>query len=86
MSKPHTVDFIKHFAHALRNADPTAYTALLEALDAYATEITVAVTDVPPEAILNMQGRAKQTLIILDVLRNPKAFSTPQQQQAAAGP
>lgn len=84
MSRHQTVDYIRHFAHALRNADPTAYTAFLEALDAYATEITVAVTDVPPEAILNMQGRAKQTLIILDTLRNPKVLSSPQPQQAAA--
>lgn len=79
--KPHTSDLVKHYAFSLRNADPDAYRAFLEALDAYATEITVAVTDAPAEAILNMQGRAKQTLILLDVLRNPKQF-TPQQAQS----
>jgi hypothetical protein len=81
--KHQSVDFVQHFALQLRNANPEAYQAFLEAFDAYATEITVAVTDSPAAEILNMQGRAKQTLIILQKLRNPKALSTSQQQQAA---
>lgn len=75
--KYQTTDFLKHFAFQLRNAEPKAYEAFLEAFDAYATEITVAVTDAPAADILNMQGRAKQTLVLLNVFRNPKAL-TPQ--------
>lgn len=86
MSGPKTVDFVKHFAHALRNAAPEAYQAFLEALDAYATEITVAVTDAPAAEILHLQGRAKQTLVLLDVLRRPKVLTSPQQPPAATSP
>lgn len=83
MSKHQTVDFVKHFAFALRNADPATYEQFITAFDAYATEITVAVTDAPPSDLLNLQGRAKQTLVILSALRNPKPLSSPQPQQAA---
>lgn len=83
MSKHQSIDFVKHYAFALRNADPTSYEAFLAALDVYATEITVAVTDATPADILNMQGRAKQTLVILSALRNPKPIAPPQPQQAA---
>lgn len=83
MSGKHSsVDFFKHFAFQLRGADPKAYQSLLEAFDAYAVEITVAVTDAPPDQILNMQGRAKQTLILLEHLRNPKPLTQPQNQAA----
>lgn len=81
--KYQTVDYIGHFANQLRGADPKAYESFITALDAYATEITVAVTDAPATEILNMQGRAKQTLIILALLKTPKAI-TPTQQQPAA--
>lgn len=73
--KPTVVALVQHHALLLRNADPDAYQGLLAALDAYATEITVAVTDAPAEVILNMQGRAKQTLVMLNMLRNPKPFA-----------
>lgn len=76
---PHAVDRLKHFAFVLRNADPESYQAFLSAFEVYATEITVAVTDAPAEAILNLQGRAKQTLVLFDVLRNPKPLAASQQ-------
>lgn len=79
----HTSDYLQHFALQLRAADPKAYQSFLEVLDAYATEITVAVTEAPAAEILNMQGRAKQTLVILHLLRTPKPLPTPSQQQPA---
>lgn len=83
MSGKHlTTDFIQHFAFQLRGADPKAYQSFLEVLDAYATEITVAVTDAPAQDILNMQGRAKQTLVLLHLLRHPKPLP-PQPQPTA---
>lgn len=82
MSKHQTVDFVKHFAFALRNADPAAYGSFLEAFDAYATEITVAVTQAPASEILNLQGRAAQTLALLDVFRHPRPISSSQSQSA----
>lgn len=73
-----SVDLLKHYAFALRSADPDSYQAFLTALEAYATEITVAVTNASPDTILNMQGRAKQTLVLLDTLRKPKPYTPPQ--------
>ncbi len=70
-------DYMQHFAYILRQADHKAYQSFLEALDAYATEITVAVTDAAPADILNMQGRAKQTLVLLHLLRNPTHITSP---------
>jgi predicted Zn-dependent protease with MMP-like domain len=75
IGKYQPVDLVRHFASQLVGADQKAYQALLEAFEAYAREITVAVTDAPAEHILNMQGRAKQTLIILELLRAPKPIS-----------
>jgi hypothetical protein len=81
--KYQTTDYIAHFAHMLRSADPKAYESFITALDAYATEITVAVTDAPAAEILNMQGRAKQTLVFLALLRTPKPIASTQQQQTS---
>ena len=72
MSRIQSSDFMQHFALQLRRADEKAYRGFLEAFDAYATEFTVAVTEAPAVDILNMQGRAKQNLVLLGLLRNPK--------------
>ena len=77
-----STDYMKHAAFYLRAADAKAYEQFLEAFDLYATEITVAETDAPPGDILNMQGRAKQTLELLKLLREPKPLSPPQQKAA----
>lgn len=75
MSSYNSVDYIRHYAHVLRGADPKVYEQFLQAFEMYATEITVAVTDAPQEQILNMQGRAKQTLVIFEQLRHPKLIT-----------
>lgn len=84
MSKLQTVDYVRHYAFALRNADPESYAAFIQAFEAYAKEITVAVTEAPAVDLLNIQGRAKQTLVILNALRSPCVLPSPQQQPAAS--
>jgi hypothetical protein len=44
----------------LKNADPRAYEKFLRVLDAYVSELTVAVTVAPVADILIAQGRAQQ--------------------------
>ena len=81
MSRHNSVDFLNHYAFQLKKSDPKVYESFLAAFDAYATEITVAVTDAQPADILHMQGRAKQTLVLLELLKSPKPItSTPQPQ------
>lgn len=43
-----------------KNADPRVYEALIRLMDAYTTELTVAVTEAAPADILVAQGRAQQ--------------------------
>ncbi len=43
-----------------KNADPRVYEKFIQALDAYVTEITVAVTESPTDDILVAKGRAQQ--------------------------
>ncbi len=68
------------FATKFRNHDPHVYEQFLRLLDAYTTEITVAVTQASPAEILVMQGRAQQALKFFQVLsefREPKPKPTP---------
>lgn len=60
---------LQHFALRLRNADPQSWDAFVQAFDVYATEVTVAVTQAPPETILAKQGQAQQMLKLLQLFR-----------------
>ena len=62
-------DIIKHYALRLKNADPESWDRFLLAFDAYATEVTVAVTQAPSEDILRCQGRAQQMLALLRMFK-----------------
>lgn len=62
-------DVIKHYALRLKNADPESWDRFLLAFDAYATEVTVAVTAAPSEDILRCQGRAQQMLALLRLFK-----------------
>jgi hypothetical protein len=48
------------FALKFRNQDPSVYEKFIRNLDQYVTEITAAVTEAPPDQVLNAQGRAQQ--------------------------
>lgn len=74
-------DVVSQYALRLRSADPKSFAEFVEAFDAYATEVTVAVTEADQSAILNCQGRAQAFLSILKMLREchiPPAQRSPQ--------
>lgn len=81
MNSPTTKDFLSQSALRLRSAAPKDFEHFVEVFDAYATEVTVAVTAADQNEILNRQGRAQFALALLQLLREchkpPKP--TPQQ-------
>lgn len=56
---------LKTYLHFLRNAAPEEFDRFVKELATYTDEVTVAVTEAPPDAILNMQGRAQQAIAML---------------------
>ena len=62
-------DIVSQHALRLRAADPKTFEAFVAAFDAYATEVTVAVTQADQNMILNCQGRAQAFLSILQMFR-----------------
>lgn len=61
----------------LQLAAPREYEAFVQAFDAWATEVTVAVTTASQNEVLQQQGRAQAYLHLLKVFRTPSQF-TPQ--------
>jgi len=59
----------------LRNADPNNYSTVLQMLKQHLDDVTVAVTEAPPDQILVAQGRAQEARKILqffvDALEDP---------------
>lgn len=62
-------DVLKHYSHALQLAAPREWDAFVQCFDAYATEVTVAVTAAEQHEILVAQGRAKAFLHLLNTFR-----------------
>lgn len=60
----------------LKNAAPEEFMGAMGVFERYTNEVTVAVTDAPPEHILNMQGRAAQCrgllMVLQDALKDPR--------------
>lgn len=56
---------ISQIAHVWKNIDPKLYEKFLRVLDAYTTEVTIAVTQATSTEILQAQGRAQQQLHLL---------------------
>lgn len=67
MSSP--TDILKHYAHALQMSAPREWEAFVECFDAYATDVTVAVTTAEQHEILVAQGRAKAFLHLLKAFK-----------------
>lgn len=68
------------FATKFKNHDPHVYEQFLRLLDAYVTEVTVAVTQASPAEILCAQGRAQQAIKFFQLLsefREQKPKPTP---------
>lgn len=73
-------DIVSQHALRLRAADPKSFEAFVAAFDAYATEVTVAVTQADQNMILNCQGRAQAFLSVLQMFREchlPQANRNP---------
>lgn len=71
MTAPLTpTNVIAHYGRLLENAAPKEWAAFVQAFDAYATEVTVAVTAADQNEILNAQGRAQAFLHLLKTFRN----------------
>lgn len=64
-----TVNSLKKLLLLVRNAEPATFERFVKELAIYTEEITVAVTDAPPESILVMQGRAQQARAFLRVFQ-----------------
>lgn len=83
MTVPTPTEVCKHYARALRAAAPKEWEAFVECFDAWATDVTVAVTNAEQHEILVAQGRAKAFLHLLNLFRNchvqpqPKPPTTP---------
>lgn len=76
MSPISTETMMKQFALRLRNADRASFDDFISALDTYTIEVMGMLTRAPPDAILNMQGRAQQCHALLRVLN--ECHKTPQ--------
>ncbi len=62
-------DVTKQYAHALQLAAPQEWDHFVQCFDAYATEVTVAVTRAGQDEILVAQGRARAFLHLLELFR-----------------
>lgn len=78
---PSPTEILRQHAHHLRNAAPREWEAFVACFDAYATEVTVAVTNAEQHEILVAQGRAKAFLHLLRTFRD--CHITPASQQSA---
>lgn len=74
---PTTSSVLSHYAATLRTAAPQQWEAFVSVFDAYATEITVAVTSAEQNEILNKQGRAQACLHLLKLFRECHTKSQP---------
>lgn len=63
-------EVLAHYAHALQLAAPQEWTAFVECFDAYATDVTVAVTAAEQHEILQKQGQARAFLHLLKIFQN----------------
>jgi len=70
-------NILAQYAHRLQIAAPKEYDEFCQVFDAYATEVTVAVTSADQSEILNAQGRAQAFLHLLKLLRHPAGHSAP---------
>jgi hypothetical protein len=60
---------LAHYAKALRAAAPREWEAFIQCFDAYATEVTVAVTQAEQHEVLQKQGQARAFLHLLNLYR-----------------
>jgi hypothetical protein len=71
MPAPPIQTVVAHYMQGMRVAAPREYEGFVEAFDAYATEVTVAVTTAPQHEVLQQQGKAQAFLHLLAMFRDP---------------
>lgn len=76
-------DVLKQYAHKIQLAAPQEWAAFVECMDAYATDITVAVTAAHQNEILNQQGKAQMALHLLKAFRECHLHRTASQSPPA---
>lgn len=64
-STPPSAASLKKLILMWRNAEPESFERFLSEFREYTDSVTVAVTEAPPDAVLNMQGRAQQQMAVL---------------------
>lgn len=72
-------EVLRHYARALELSSPKEWRDFVQVFDAYTTEITVAVTAAPNDALLEAKGKAVAFLHLLKIFQHtaPKAQSQP---------
>jgi hypothetical protein len=75
LTTPSTV--LAHYAHGLQIAAPREWEAFVQCFDAYATEVTVAVTNAEQNEVLGAQGQARAFLHLLRLFRTCHATKAP---------
>ena len=74
-----TPQIVAHYIQNMRVAAPREYEAFVAAFDAWATEVTVAVTTAPQHEVLQQQGRAQAYLHLLKMFKDPVPQPRPSQ-------
>lgn len=67
-------DDLAQFSHYLHNAAPEEFNRMVNTLEQYAYEFTVAVTNAPSTDILTAQGRAQMALGLLRIFKEAPAY------------
>lgn len=78
MKTPSFSDILAHYSHSLQLAAPKEWKAFVEHFDAYATDVTVAVTTAAQHEVLQQQGKAQAFLHLLRLFQNCHSY-TPSQ-------
>ncbi len=74
-------DVFQQFAYRLQLSSPKEWEEFVQMFDAFATEVTVAVTRADQSEILNKQGQAQAFLHLLQLMRNCHKAKSPTTQQ-----
>ena len=74
---------LAHYARSLQLAAPKEWETFVEFFDAYATEVTVAVTTAEQNEVLVQQGKARAFLHLLNVFKTCHSYTPPNQPPSA---
>lgn len=77
-------DAFQQYAYRLQLAAPKEWEEFVQLFDAFATEVTVAVTRADQSEILNKQGQAQAFLHLLKLMRECHKVKTPNHQPPSA--